>query len=445
MIGQFMSQNSAVDRKLSYDDATGTAQVTASGVVYSDWAEADDRTKFAIDRTVAGLTFAPDRSRPAWRDIPVSSGDPSDKHMVTRIRLPDNGAGFTLEGDQTLPATLAGQQLSRHVTLADGWITLEDRVVSGRAEVAPADIPAARQQVALAKTRLLTAVAPAGYPALWKQVEPARRAKRLDPILAIFAKQIAEAPDETSSYTERAWFLEMIYDRQGAIRDVTKALAIEASTDNYLWRARLYTTVKDDAHAIADVNAALQGDPGSVAAVNQLAQLYARNGRLDAALTSLTEHMDAGGKDKIAYLTERAELLGEAGRAPEGLALLDAEIVTKPGDPSLLNSRCWLKGTSNTQLDTALKDCTKSIELSDNPSNALDSRGMVYFRMGRMDDALADLNAAIDAVPDQAASLYMRGVIEKRTGAKGADDDLTAARTLSPRIDENYARYGIKP
>ena len=42
--------------------------------------------------------------------------------------------------------------------------------------------------------------------------------------------------------------------------------------------------------------------------------------------------------------------------------------------------------------------------------------------------------------------MYMRGVIRKRMGdAKAAEGDLAAARMMSPQIDQNYAKYGIKP
>ena len=73
-------------------------------------------------------------------------------------------------------------------------------------------------------------------------------------------------------------------------------------------------------------------------------------------------------------------------------------------------------------LDTALKDCTRSIELSESRVSALDSRAMVYYRMNRFDDALADLTAALDDAPELAASLYMRGIIPqtgRRPGGEG--------------------------
>ena len=97
------------------------------------------------------------------------------------------------------------------------------------------------------------------------------------------------------------------------------------------------------------------------------------------------------------------------------------------------------------QLETALKDCTKSIELGDDSAAPLDSRALVYFKLGRLDDALADLNAALDQRPDQAGSLFLRGVVERKTARTQSDDDLRGARIESPRIDEDYARYGVRP
>ena len=445
MLTGYLGQNDAIDRNMQYDETTGTALITASGITYSNWAKDDGRYKSQLDATVDGITFAPDRARAAWRDLPVTSGIPEDKRVQMRIHLPNAGAGFTLDGDRTLPPTLGSVVLKRNVTLADGWVTLDDRVTTGITEVAPADIPAARAQVAQAKTRLLRIVAPADYPPSYQLVEPAKRAKAFDPILAAYARQIADQPDSAHSYTVRAWFLESIYDRAGAVRDLDKAIAIEPDVDTYLWRARLLTDLHQEAKAIVDAKAAIDIDPSSSAAIIQLASLEAATGKRDVAVAALAEHVAQGGKEKPDYVSAQATLVSEGGKVAEGVALLDQVITTSPGNPELLNSRCWIKGTQNMALDTALKDCTKSIELSENPAAALDSRAMVYFRMNRFDDALADLNAALTATPDLAASLYMRGVIGKRTGAKDADADLAAARMMAPRIDEEYGKFGIKP
>ena len=355
------------------------------------------------------------------------------------------GVGFETEGDRTLPPILAGVALKRSVTLADGWLTVDDRKITGIAEVAPAEIPATRAQVAQAKGRLLKAIAPRETPPLFLQVEAARRSKALDPILAVYARQIAQEPEKAESFSDRAWFLDRIYDRKGAIADLTRAIALEPTADRYLWRSRLYSALKDDTRAMTDARAALEIDPGSASAVGRVAELLAGQGKRDAGIAMLAERADQGGDDKNSYVNGQATLLADGGRYDEGIALLDTIIAASPGKPDLLNSRCWLKATGNRALDTALKDCSKAIALSEQPASILDSRGLVYFRLGRMDDALADFDAALEQVPDMAASLYMRGVIRKRTGATGGDMDLAAARMIAPRIDEDYTRYGIKP
>lgn len=108
--------------------------------------------------------------------------------------------------------------------------------------------------------------------------------------------------------------------------------------------------------------------------------------------------------------------------------------------------RCWVLGTGNIALDLALKDYTKAIELAESPFAALDSRAMVYYRMGRFDDALANLSAALDADSDLAGSLYMRGIVLHRLGQKAnGDAALVQARLIDPAVDRTYASYGVKP
>ncbi len=193
-------------------------------------------------------------------------------------------------------------------------------------------------------------------------------------------------------------------------------IALLPNAANYQWRSRLYAVLGETDKAIADLTQARMLDPGSGDAARTLAELQEQRGRTDAALALLADRIAAGGKEKPLDIGVQADVLADAGRLPEALKTIDAALVASPSNFELLNERCWLKGTNNVQLDTALKDCTKAIELSDAPAAALDSRAMVYFRMNRTDDALADLNAALDADSELPASLFMRGVIRTRAG-----------------------------
>lgn len=447
MVNSVLGDALIAERTLAYDADSATATLTAKGMISTPWKMERGRYRTTLDKSVAMLTFEPDRARPPWKDIPVMSTPAAAGSVYrVRVRLPAGGAGFTLEGDRTLPPVLAGTPIVRKTELAGGMVSLEDRIESDGREIAAADLPAARAQVALAKTRLLEAVGPADYPPRWKIVSDAAKSGALAPILAIYAKAIADEPEKTLSYTNRASFWAGVWKWKNAIADLDKAIAIEPDADLYFWRARLKSSIGDDKGARADAEAGLALAPGSAVGINQLATLRFRAGERDAALAMLDERIQAGGKEGLGFVSQKAELLGEAGRAGEGVALLDETIRANPGNANLLNSRCWLKGTTNTALDTALKDCTRAIEIAENPAAIYDSRAMVYFRMGRMQEALDDLNAALDVAPGQTASLYLRGMTRRRLGdAKGGDADLAAARLMSPRIDEDYARYGIKP
>jgi tetratricopeptide (TPR) repeat protein len=224
-----------------------------------------------------------------------------------------------------------------------------------------------------------------------------------------------------------------------------KAISLEPSVDSHLRRAGLLQATGQLDKAMADANAARELDPGSTEAITSAIGLLGEKGQRTEALEMVEQQIESAGKDRPDFLAIKAELLADDGRAEEGLAVLDDAVAAHPGNPSLLNSRCWLKGTWKLALDTALKDCTRAIELSDNPAPALDSRAMVYFRLGRTEEALGDLNAALDSEPDMAAALYMRGVIRKAAGQAGSDGDLAGARMMSPRIDTEYGKWGIKP
>ncbi len=437
------------DNAIAYDEADATATITASGLVSTKWRRQDQRFRTTLDYFVDNLTFNPDRSRAAWKTIPVSTGQPFDIALHTTMILPDHGKGFAIEGDKTLSADLAGGHIERRFALSDGTISVEDHVTSAAREIAVADLPQARAAVTLAKSRVLRALAPADYPAHWQLAQRLARDHGAAPILAVYAKALAKQtddPDKAWAYSNRAYFQAGLYDYRAAIDDLDQAIALQPDADFYRRRAALHAGIGDDAKALADYQAAQALDPGSMAGVGGLATVQSDLGNEDAAIALVQQRIDQGGKEKPGFLALKADLLSRTGDDEAALATIDEAITVHPGDPNLLNSRCWIKGTLSVALDTALKDCTKSIELADSPAAALDSRALVYFRMDRLEDALADLNAALDAEPGQAASIYLRGIIRKRQGATAsATADLAAARLIRPTIDKDYARFGIKP
>ena len=444
MLQSYVQDGQFADSSLRYDPVSGTAIATASGLLTTPWRSENKRLRQTLDRTVSAVSFEPDRARPTWREIPVATAGPQSIAFHGTTILPDGGKDYTLEGDQTLSGTLGGTQLHRTTRMADGTITVDDRADMTGIEIAPAAVAAERARVAVAQTRLLRVVAPANPQRRWDNLGTGHTDPRYAGIESAFAKAIAAHPETSSGLYGRASFRAGIFDRAGAIDDLGKGIAIEPSVDLYLMRAGLRYDLGQNAAALADAEAARALDPANSDAITRVATLQSDQGKSAAALALVQERVDLGGKDRFDYLATKAEIQADGGDVTGALATLDSAIAEKAGDPNLLNMRCWLKGTRSVGLDTALKDCTKAIELDDDPNAALDSRALVYFRLNRLDDALADLDAVIDAAPGQAGSRFLRGIVRKRSGkAAEGDADLRIARLLSPQIDRVYKRYGI--
>lgn len=75
----------------------------------------------------------------------------------------------------------------------------------------------------------------------------------------------------------------------------------------------------------------------------------------------------------------------------------------------------------------------------------MDSRGFVYLRLNRLDDAIADYDAGLKINPRTAASLYGRGIAKLRKGDTAAGQaDIVAAKAAKAEIAEEFAKYGVK-
>ena len=109
-----------------------------------------------------------------------------------------------------------------------------------------------------------------------------------------------------------------------------------------------------------------------------------------------------------------------------------------------LNNLCWSKATANIELNSALDDCRAALKLEPDAGAFLDSLGMVLLRLGRLDEAMAAYDKAIDSRTG-AASFMGRAIVRARKGdAVGAEADRASAAKLSTRIEEQFAGYDLR-
>jgi Flp pilus assembly protein TadD len=84
------------------------------------------------------------------------------------------------------------------------------------------------------------------------------------------------------------------------------------------------------------------------------------------------------------------------------------------------------------------------LRLAPDDAGALDSRGFTYLKLGRFEQAIVDYDAALARNPREPGSLYGRGLARLgQNDPEGGRADLAAAKSLDPRVAEEFHRYGL--
>ncbi|MBO9574305.1 MAG: DUF3857 domain-containing protein [Sphingobium sp.] len=447
--GRFLRGATFSDLEIVSDPQGATATLKAKGVQPPGWRIDGKKIKLGFSRTIEGIAFAPQRTRAAWAQIPVATANPLGTQYHLRIRLPDGGKGYALEGEPDSNLTVAGNIVSRKTRLEGGVLSVDERQDSTGAEIPVDQIPVERNRLSVEAAKAPRIVAPANATRQWDLTKgDPKGATQVATAETIYAKAIADNVDEKRAppLLQRAGLFVALGNREAALKDLDQAMGIEADLGTYLRRASVKRDLGDLAGAQADVDAARDLNPSDFGATVLAANIRGERGDVDGALALLDERIDLGGETKAEYQESKANVMGEYGDATGALALVEELLADKPQDGGLLNARCWIKGTRSVGIDTALADCVTAVERDKSGFAALDSRALMYFRLGRYQDALTDLNAVLELAPGLAESRYMRAVVLTALNRKSeAQADLAIARRIRPRIDVAYARYGIKP
>ena len=296
-----------------------------------------------------------------------------------------------------------------------------------------------------------------------------------DAALADLAAVIAQQPGSIDAYLTRANILRSM-DKKDAIALEAEALVKANPNDSYahVVAAKIYTAIDRPKDSAAEFDKALTIKPEAFIYVNRMETRAAadRDGRssdLAAALKLDPDHREA--------LIAKAAMLVQDGKFADALPVYDGLLAKSPTDSTLLlargmarlragdakrgeadlvaasaevktdlqlNELCWSKATAGIALQSALADCDRAIALSPKVAAFLDSRGFVLLRLQRNDEAIAAYTEALAIGPDEAASLFGRGIAWKRKGdPKRAEADFAAAVKRDAEVRTQFAGYGV--
>ncbi|HEU4650390.1 MAG TPA: DUF3857 domain-containing protein [Croceibacterium sp.] len=430
-----------VDSKITFDDETNEAIVKIEGLMSSPWVWERGVGSRTFSLPTQAFEFRPDRSRPAWRDIPVAMPGPFAERTEVTVLLPESGQAYAIEGKQAFDTELAGVRMSRQTELAGGRLTVVDTTAWPGGEIAPAQIAGERQKAARFGRADLRLRAPRDADRRFEQAVRSDR-RRYAPIEAAYAALIAKDPDDLDYYRYRSQFRAMTWDWRGAIADFDTVIEREPNAASYLLRAGLKAETGDLEGALADAQAGWELDP-SLDAAFTLANILPYLGRVEEAI-ELLEQQSGSPDQQDAIAMSLSELEALAGRKEEGLQRIDALLAEHPNDPQMLNAKCWYQATWNYRAEELDQLCTEAVEKADASAPVLDSRAMGYYRLGRYQDALRDLESALSTSPELAPSLFMRGVVRRELGDRAGEDDIREALARQPSLARQYARFGIE-
>lgn len=182
------------------------------------------------------------------------------------------------------------------------------------------------------------------------------------------------------------------------------------------------------------------------AALNVRAGLRWNDGRKEEALKDYGALIHLEPRNALNYQA-RASLYGELKQYDLARADIMTALKIAPMNAGLHNSMCWVLALEGKELERALTYCNVAVGLTGNTNGfAIDSRGMVYLKMGKYDLALADYERAMGISPRSSHFMYGRGIVLLRLGrAEEGRGFIDRAVAAEPGIAKQYADYGVTP
>jgi len=256
-------------------------------------------------------------------------------------------------------------------------------------------------------------------------------------------------PTDAAGFSRRGQAFAARRDFARALSDLDRAVALAPDNADYVYQRGVARVVSGQMFlAMADFEQTLKLRPGDSAALLARAELRfmghdAAGAARDLDEVARTVSPESNLRLSLGGLYERADRMDEAA------AQYTIWIAAHPDDnrrPAALNGRCWARALLNRELDKALADCNGALRANSKNFAFLNSRGLVFLRMGAFAKSIADYDASIVLRPRNAWSFYGRGLAKLQSGdAEGGAADVAAAAAINHNIVLLAARYGVKP
>jgi len=267
------------------------------------------------------------------------------------------------------------------------------------------------------------------------QRQPALAAEEAGQLISRFA-------DNAYALAAAARIYDGLADRDRAVAAVDQAIAREPGFFYYRLLRAKFRRWDDLAGRRADLEAALALDPGNNEVITWLGLVDFKERKWGDVVARFSAILEREPRD-FGLLAYRAMAHLNAGDRAGAERDYRAALAAASGadDFSLI---CGSFAREGFALDWAMEACDRAVTLNSSESPYHANRGLAELRLGRLDAALSDYNAAIEADRRRADGYYGRALVLHRQGDQSAAEaDRRQALEIDPRIAETFQEYGL--
>jgi tetratricopeptide (TPR) repeat protein len=231
----------------------------------------------------------------------------------------------------------------------------------------------------------------------------------LDAALQDFDEAIRLQPNFEKALAGRGYARAIKLNLDGAISDLTEAIRLDPNDAETYWeRATALSLRKEKQKAIEDLDQALRLKPDWPRALAMRGDVRADLHDFPAAIADFERAIAVGGDNPI--------LLYQA-----------------------LGGRCAARTWTGANLDEALADCNRAIQLQPSIAIGYNARAYLRIRLRQYGEALSDCQQSIALSPTLADGYYLRGIVERHLGrAREAAADIARAIGIRAGVVDDY-------
>ncbi len=486
--------------EMSYDEATGDLSFSMRGTFKVSSSTTPGGTLYRIPHAAFGWDSNSFTDNNEKRKAPWLLPFPAFEKVTTTITLPNKGDGYRLDEDH-INFSYGGFELSRSIAITGDQLKMGRTTKITRSEISADDAKELKSRLSEIDTATATFTLH-GDPlqeisaASPETNSPTRDNAKLeyaddyiergvtlldqeqfDTAYADFDKAVETEPGSSWGYANRGVASFHLKNYGSARGDFEKALSINeenyvalrgmgmilgneedfegalnffsrsiaSRTDNDFARknrAVAYASMGRYDDALVDIESVLSANSGDHLLLSLKAQVLLASKKPEDALAAVSKAISLA-PDVKKYREQRTQISGVIDQHKRSLTELNQKIIETPDDADLYEYRCWYRMTRNFELDEALADCNRAVDLDPKNSAAHNSRGFVHLRARRFSEAMADFDIALAILPTLPAPLYGRGVARLQRGDKSGQTDIDAALALDPEIAMEFADYGV--